>query len=208
MAAMKRSAIASLSMVVSTLAIGGAAFLSWAEPFKGRLWPMSPYAISPLFDMLASAFACLVVYMLAVRSVSPEPKQPRPWLLRLLTILFICVLLLHPGTLFWQLWRDGYGLPPLSYMHFYTPDQQWPIVIGTLGYGLVFGVALVTIKRARMPGKALTGTLLIGIISMYVYALLANVFIVEWYRPIFIGYGAAAALALLLMGVRWRRIGY
>lgn len=44
----------------------------------------------------------------------------------------LVALVLHPGILVYQLFRDGYGLPPSSYEHFVAPGLAWVTLVGTV----------------------------------------------------------------------------
>lgn len=46
-----------------------------------------------------------------------------------IVLLAIC---LHPGILIVQLWRDGMGLPPNSYLNYVGPALQWAVGIGSV----------------------------------------------------------------------------
>ena len=39
-------------------------------------------------------------------------------------------LLMHPGILAWQEWRDGLGLPPLSWINIVDGGLRWAVIIG------------------------------------------------------------------------------
>jgi hypothetical protein len=47
------------------------------------------------------------------------------------SIVLFC-LLAHPGLLIWQLWRDGFGLPPQSYTAFVAESALFAVYFGTI----------------------------------------------------------------------------
>jgi hypothetical protein len=57
---------------------------------------------------------------------------------RTTSYLVLLAILLHPGLLVFQLWRDGFGLPPFSYLnHYVAPGLEWAALIGTTAF-LIF----------------------------------------------------------------------
>jgi hypothetical protein len=46
--------------------------------------------------------------------------------------LVLTAILLHPGLLIFQRFRDGYGLPPGSYESYVAPMQKWITLLGSL----------------------------------------------------------------------------
>jgi hypothetical protein len=43
----------------------------------------------------------------------------------------LAAIVLHPSILIFQLYRDGFGLPPGSYAHFTGPGREWIVLLGT-----------------------------------------------------------------------------
>ena len=43
----------------------------------------------------------------------------------------LAAIVLHPGLLVYQLFRDGRGLPPSSYEHYVAPGLAWVTLLGT-----------------------------------------------------------------------------
>jgi len=43
----------------------------------------------------------------------------------------LAAIVFHPGILIYQLFHDGYGLPPGSYSHFLAPGIEWLALLGT-----------------------------------------------------------------------------
>lgn len=182
------------------VALSVTAIAAWAEPFQGRLWPMSPYAASPLFDMLAFCF--LVTYVLTL-CLQPWLGAHGRQLVRILACITLVMLLLHPGLLFWQLWRDGFGLPPMSYLHFYTEDQLVGVVFGAAGYLLTALALVYGLRRTAVASRAVTVLLCIGAAGMFWYSLLNNVFVQEsWFAGLWIVLGSCSLLGMIWLLLR------
>ncbi|HET8690161.1 MAG TPA: hypothetical protein VFL81_01885, partial [Candidatus Saccharimonadales bacterium] len=44
----------------------------------------------------------------------------------------LAAIMLHPGLLIWQLWHDGFGLPPESYLqHYVAPSMRFAALVGS-----------------------------------------------------------------------------
>lgn len=183
--------------------VGVIAFAAWAEPFAGRLWPMSPYAAAPLFDMLAFSLVC--VYAIALVAAH-HLARGTAWVAGLIAGLALTAIVLHPGLMFWQLWRDGFGLPPASYFHFYTQDQLVGLTFGVSGYLLTAIVLGANVVRPRPASRFSAGILAIGGAGMFWYSLLTNVFIQEsWFVRVWIALGFVFACTVSWLLVRSRR---
>lgn len=179
------------------------ACIAWAEPFEGKLWPMSPYALTPLVDMLAFTLVCVFGMVHLVRT---RLGRYGTVVARVVTGMTLLAIVLHPGLLFWQLWRDGYGLPPLSYLHFYTDDQLIGVSIGTAGYALTGAVLVWYLWRQQRLTYGPMLVLVAGGAGMFWYSLLINVFVQEsWFATVWVGYGILFALTMVGSLLRLRR---
>jgi len=116
-------ALSSLVILLSVLAWGG--YLHWQ--FTG----FSSYQLFPLLGLIAfSVMWAHYVVGFARLKLGVEKEALRTYF-QVTSIVVLVALLLHPGLLIWQLWHDGFGLPPGSYLgHYVAPAMGW---IATLG---------------------------------------------------------------------------
>lgn len=108
---------------------------AWLHNSNWQIAGTSPYRFFPLFGLLAFSIMwshyvshALRLYMGVKGEVSKTYKVVTGW-----TVL--AALFLHPGILSYQLWRDGFGLPPNSYLNNYvSEDLVWAVGMGTIAW--------------------------------------------------------------------------
>lgn len=118
----------SLSLVASTVA-----FIAWGEGIRWRIGGVSTYKLFPLFGLLAFSIMWSHYIMGAVRRYMGASKEVLKDFFEITSMIVLLCILLHPGLLVWQLWRDGLGLPPLSYLNNYVANSaRWAALLGSL----------------------------------------------------------------------------
>ncbi len=119
-----------LSMVVCFVA-----FFAWAQGLRWHIVGVSTYKLFPIFGLLAFSLMWAHYVISVVRRhhhIDRDVTAQYFHITSLLVLLFIC---LHPGLLIFQLWRDGFGLPPGSYLHgFIAPRLEWAALLGTTSF--------------------------------------------------------------------------
>jgi hypothetical protein len=113
-----------------TTAVALIAILVWGNSYQWQLAALSPYLIFPLLGLLAFSIMWAQSVVNAVSLWLDRPGtlgryyQTTGWI-----VLFAIVL--HPGILIIQRYRDGYGLPPHSYESFVAPMNAWLTLLGS-----------------------------------------------------------------------------
>lgn len=111
---------------------------------------------------------------------------------------FLLAIFLHPGLLIWQLWRDGFGLPPESYLRNYiAPGLEWAALLGSISFLIFIAYELQRWYSDRSWWKYMTyladlATLLIFIHSVKLGGTVQN----GWFQIVWIIYGVTLLLAL------------
>ncbi len=114
------------------------AMVAWGQRLGWNFDRLSVYRLFPLFGLLAFSLmwshygaAALRQWLGLEKSASRTYFEWTAWAV----LVFI---LLHPSLLIFQLWRDGFGLPPQSYLeHYVAPTLKWAAALGSLSL-LVF----------------------------------------------------------------------
>ncbi len=121
-----------LSSVVIVLAI-----LAWAQGISWQFGSLNSYQLFPLFGLIAFGLMWSHYIVSAVRQLLAVDAGITKRYYELTSWLVLVALLLHPGLLIWQLFSDGLGLPPGSYMHNYVaPGLRWAALLGTVCLGV------------------------------------------------------------------------
>jgi len=114
-----------------------AAFAAWGQYHYWSLIGLSIYQIFPLLGLFAFSILWSQYMMLALQKFwQTEPQTLAPYF-KVTGFLVLAVIFIHPSLLIWQLWRDGFGLPPESYIrHFVAPGLGWVTILGTMSFGI------------------------------------------------------------------------
>ncbi len=115
----------SLSVVVALLAV-----FAWAQEL-GHIGYISIYKLFPLIGLLAFSVMWSHYIVSVVRQHYKLDKSVTQQYFDTTSWFVLAVILLHPSLLIWQLWRDGFGLPPGSYERYVMPGLGWVTVLGT-----------------------------------------------------------------------------
>lgn len=112
--------------------------------------------------------------------------------------LVLILILLHPGILWFLLFRDGLGLPPMSYLSLYTDlVGRTALLLGTVSLGAFLAFELRRKFAARSWWKYIEYANIAAMFAIFIHALALGVELhVTWYRILWFGYGLTLALAI------------
>lgn len=123
----------SLSLVVGVLAV-----FAWTNPNQG-LQDINSYVLFPLFGLLAFSLMWTHYIVGAVRRLLGADKSVLGNYFEVTGWLAFIFIILHPTILITQLYLDGVGLPPKSYLEYVGPSMKWAVLIGTFSFLLFLG---------------------------------------------------------------------
>lgn len=110
------------------------ALVAWGQGNGWKLTHLGFYQIFPLFGLLA--FSMMWSHYMAVvlrLYFKIEPKALKTYF-ESTSMAVLAAILLHPGLLGWQAWRDGLGLPPGSQISYVAPKLGLYVVLGMIAY--------------------------------------------------------------------------
>lgn len=116
-----------LAGLVSLLAI-----VSWGQKFGWQLWPLSPYLLFPVLGVLAFSLMWVHYVIGAICDLCGASEATLKSYFRITGYLVLALLFLHPGLLIYQRFRDGFGLPPESYVSYVAPGLGWVALLGSV----------------------------------------------------------------------------
>ncbi len=114
-----------LSIFVAALA-----FISWGQRIAWNTSNISSYSLFPLFGLLAFSIMWSHYIVAAGKKFHGLESNVTKKYFEITSLVVLFAICVHPGIFWWQLWRDGFGLPPLSYWHYLGEPMHW---FGTLG---------------------------------------------------------------------------
>ncbi len=117
-----------LGIITTTLS-----FVVWAQYLDWNFSRLGAYRLFPLFGLVAFGLMWGHYIVAALRGLSGLPSAVSARYFELTSIVVLVLILMHPGLLIVQLWSDGFGLPPDSYLENYVaPSLAWAAMLGTL----------------------------------------------------------------------------
>ncbi len=177
-----------LSLTVALLAL-----IAW---WQGLLVPFSRltvYDIFPLFGMVAFSLMWTHYIVGGLRHYTDFDRTRLNAFYNSTAAVVLGALLLHPGLIIWQTWRDGIGLP----INYVAPDLRLFVVLGVVGW-LVF----MLFEFKEVYGKRLWWHYIERANELAMIAILVHGFVLArdrlpgWYMLIWIFYGLTFAAAV------------
>lgn len=118
-----------LTGIVAMVAMG-----AWGQGLSWQLGSLSAYQLFPVFGLLA--FSLMWTHYVVDFVREHLTSLPRPTIRRyfeITSLLVLLAILAHPGLLIWQLWQDGFDLPPGSYLtHYVAPALRGAAILGSI----------------------------------------------------------------------------
>lgn len=115
------------------LAVAVLAVVAWRQALPLPADQLTVYSIFPVFGLLAFSLMWTHYIVGALRLYTGVDRSKLDTYYDVTAATVLASLLLHPGLLTWQTWRDQLGLP-LSYV---APDLRLYVIIGAIAW-LVF----------------------------------------------------------------------
>ena len=182
-----------LSLGVAVVAVAG-----WGQQLRWQLGGISSYKLFPLFGLLAFSLMWSHYIISAVRQYLNIEKSQLKNYIETTSMGVLAALALHPGLLVWQLWRDGFGLPPSSYLQNYVaPTLRWVAVLGSISLFIFFAYELRRIYSDRSWWKYVVYATDAAMVAIFVHSLnLGSTLKNSWLGTLWYVYAALFAAAL------------
>lgn len=182
-----------LSAVVTLTAL-----IAWWTMYNGRI--VSTYQLFPLFGLLAFSLMW-AHYMVAVAKMHTKAdKNELKAYFEITSLVVLVAILLHPGLLIWQLWHDGFGLPPNSYLEFYGEGAKLAILAGTVSWAAFIAYEFRRKFKEKSWWKYVQYASDGAMILIFLHALrLGDHLQAGWFRFVWFFYGVTLVMALLYM---------
>ncbi|OGL35005.1 hypothetical protein A3F05_01575 [Candidatus Saccharibacteria bacterium RIFCSPHIGHO2_12_FULL_47_17] len=181
-----------LSGLVAVLAI-----VTWGQGLRWQLSNLSAYRLFPLFGLLAfSLIWSMYVVGLARRYLKPTANKLASYY-KYLSLVALVLILAHPGLLIWQLWRDGFGLPPNSYKTYVGSAAVWAVIVSSVAWFIFLAYELRRIYRDRPWWKYMEIAGDVAMIGIFFHSLrLGTNLQAGWFRIVWLAYGLILAVVV------------
>lgn len=180
------------------IVVTGFACVVWAgERLSGN--SLSLYDLFPLLGLLAFSLMWTHYILGSLRRCLKLSAHENKLYMKLTNIAVLMLIVLHPGLLILQLYKDGLGLPPNSYLQVYTG----PVVRGALVLGTIALIIFILFESKKWLQKTkwwkfVEYAQILAMIFIFYHGLtLGRELSVEWYRVTWWCYGASFLGALI-----------
>lgn len=168
--------------------------MAWWQVRGGR--SLTAYDIFPFFGM--AAFSLMWTHYIAgsLRRYLKLPQEVNRSYFNITSLIVLVTIVLHPGILIAQLYRDGLGLPPDSYQRAY-PGSSMAILFGSIALiiFLIFEMKKKFSKKSWWRYVELGQLLAMALIFFHGLSL-GHEMAVEWYRVVWCVLGLSFLLSV------------
>lgn len=118
----------SLSSLVLLIAI-----IAWGQGVRWHLGHINSYQLFPLFGLVAFSIMWSHYIVSVVRQQTGVDKKELHLYIEVTSFVVLFAIVMHPGLLEWQLWRDNFGPPPLNVLNSYVAHSlRWAALLGMI----------------------------------------------------------------------------
>ncbi|MDB5182429.1 MAG: hypothetical protein JWO47_213 [Candidatus Saccharibacteria bacterium] len=176
------------------------AFLAWGQGQKWHIFNLSSYNLFPIFGLTAFSIMWAHYIVAALRTRLKADKEVTKSYFELTSLVVLGCILLHPGILIVQLFRDGAGLPPESYLHYVQPGLKWAVLLGSLSLTVFIGYEFYRIYDKKPWWKYVQYASDVAMFLIVIHALaLGDQLGPGWYRIVWVFYAASLLAAVKYM---------
>ena len=173
------------------------AVVAWGQDNRWQLTGLSFYQVFPVFGLLAFSLMWAHYAMSALRQFLKLDGLVLRSYFEVTSLMVLAAILLHPGLLAWQLWRDGLGLPPGSEINYVSPSMGIYVVIAMVSLLIFLAYELRRMYGNRPWWKYVQYASDVAIFLILIHSLkLGSQLQVGWLRPIWYFYGITLAISL------------
>jgi hypothetical protein len=182
-------------------------FIAWGQQRSWQFGSLSTYTLFPLFGLLAFGLMWSHYVVAAVRKYLALDKKVLKTYIETTSLGVLAMILLHPGLLIWQLWRDGFGLPPGSYItNYVAPGLGWVALLGTVSLLVFIAYELRRVFEDRPWWKYIQYASDAAMLAIFYHSLrLGSTLQNDWLRGVWYIYAASFLLVLIYLYIPNKR---
>ena len=177
------------------------AFLAWGQGLRWHFNHMTAYSLFPLLGLMAFSLMWTHYIVSASRQQLGIDKKVLHSYIEVTGWIVLVLILLHPGLLEWQLFHDGFGLPPGSVLNNYVaPSLKLFAVFGMVSLLLLLAYELRRWYEDRSWWQYIAYATDLAMILLFIHALKLGTNLQSgWLRGVWLFYGATLVVCLGLM---------
>jgi hypothetical protein len=182
-----------------------AAVLAWGQSLEWQLVGISAYRLFPVLGLTAFSLMWTHYIVGVVRRYFAVERDAVAQYFDITSTVVLVAILLHPGILWWQLWRDGFGLPPGSYLSVYAVgSMKLAVILGSISLVVFLAFELRHKYSEASWWKYISYLNDIAMLAIFYHGLtLGGQLRGGWYRSIWYLYGITLVMALIYLRFGW-----
>lgn len=198
-----RSANIALHASLFTALVCVVACIGWGSMNAWQFSGLTLYTVFPLLGLIAFSILWSQYVVLTVTRYFKIKGSKLSAYFTVTGWIFLVAIFLHPGFLIWQLWRDGFGLPPESYLkHYVAPGLEWAALLGSISFLIFLSFELRRWYGDRQWWRYIVYATDAAALAIFVHSFkLGSTLQQGWFYYVWIFYGITLILMLL-----WLRI--
>lgn len=183
-----------LSATVSATAV-----IAWGQNINWQLAGISSYKVFPVFGLLAFSLMWTHYIVAGIKAAfNLQDLTLSKTYFEATALVVFGALLLHPGLLVIQLWRDGFGLPPGSYKAYVSAGLIWAVYLGVVSWLAFMAFELRRWYSDKKWWKYVVYANDIAIWAIYIHGLKLGADVAaSWLNSVWIFYGFCLAMAFI-----------
>lgn len=174
------------------------AVIAWGSALKWQLFPISSYVLFPIFGLLAFSLMWSHYIVAVARTHFDIDSSATKQYFEATSWVVLGAILLHPSILIYQLWRDGLGLPPISYLNYVAPSMKWVVALGSFSF-FIFLAYEFRRKFGKKPWwKFVQYASDVAMVAIFYHGLrLGSNTQTGWFRAVWLFYGVTLVASLV-----------
>lgn len=181
-----------LAAAVTVLAVG-----VWAGERLGG--SITAYTIFPLLGLVAFSLMWTHYVLGSTRRLMKVDLKENKQYFKITGFIVLFLILLHPGILIATLYRDGFGLPPNSYLTVYAePAMKGAIMLGTISLLIFLAYELHGKFKNKSWWKYVEYLQILAMFFIFYHGLtLGRELSIGWYKTVWYLYGVSLLAAVI-----------
>ncbi len=190
-----------LSFLVTVIAI-----VAWGQRVNWQIIGISNYQLFPVFGLLAFSLMWVHYIVAGIKAIfNITDVEISKLYFEITAGVVLGAILIHPSLFVFQLWRDGFGIPPASYKAYVAPSLIWVVYLGAVSWLAFMTFELRRWHRHKKWWKYVLYANDIAIWGIYVHGLKLGADVAaSWLHQVWIIYGIL--LALVFVAKYYRQI--
>ncbi len=174
------------------------AIIGWGQGIHWQVSKISAYKLFPLFGLTAFGVMWSHYIVSAARQYVGIDKKEISTYFEITSWIVLIAIIMHPGLLELQLWRDGFGLPPGSVVNNYVAQSlKWAAWLGMISLLIFLAYELRRWFSDKGWWRAIEIATDIAMVAIFVHALNLGTGLQRgWLRSVWIFYGITLLGAL------------